>query len=260
MIWKQCRHRIHQIKTLCLCLATLACALPAQADIDCDGVDDTLTTVDIMSSFLSTTAWTISLYVKSTGSDYAGVAWYEGSAYLADAGTNLMLIGRGNTDGELFFVHVEGSVSDLEVALTPGWHHVAVRQSAGTLAVFRDGVSVTSTSISDLSSGNLGATLEMCGSSGLHSEDRFTEVKIYNVAVSDDELGRLGRNKLRGYDRTTPTGYWPLTDCANGASANGVALQDRSGAARDFSGDDGGNDTGVTCRASEWVSRPMGVQ
>ena len=232
-----------------------------RADVDCDGADDALTQALAASTFMSTTAFTYMLWVKSTGSDSAGSECYDGGGYLGDDNGDIGMLGRTETTGEIACAYMWDTTPTRQVlygAMAPGWHHMALRLSAGTLAVFVDGVSLSTVGLTTLAV--LSAPLQVCRAAGVSTPDRLTDIKVYNVAVSDDEIARQARNKLRTYDRTAPTAYWPLDDCANGAAGHGVTFRDRAGAGRDLTGDDGANDSGVTCRAAEWVSRPMGVQ
>ena len=242
-------------------LAVVAWLGTARANVDCDGANDVLTQALASSSFLSATAFTMTLWVKSTGSDYAGSECYEGGGYLGDESSDMGMLGRTETNGQIACAYMWDSTitrHQLYGAFAPGWRHIALRLGAGTMALFVDGVSMSTVGFGTLET--LTLPLQACRAAGVTTPDRLTEIKVYNVAVSDDEIARGARSKLRTYDRTTPTAYWPLEDCPNGASGNGVTFRDRAGAQRDLTGSHGGNTAGLTCRGSEWVSRSMGVQ
>lgn len=238
----------------------LLLVVPARADIDCDGTNDLISSVLSLDTFLNNTVFTIMAWVKSTGSTFGAddSCWTHGP-FVMDS-NEVLALGRNGTSGTgQACAFLETSPArQVNVAMTAGWHHLAATYSAGTLTLYIDGVSAGSQSgggALDLVDG----TLHLCGQADGTSPDRITEVKIYDVVVPLVEIERAGKSRLRRVERTAPTAHWPLQECPHMASGHGVSFPDRSGNNRHLTGNDGGNG-GLTCRGSERLSRPWGVQ
>lgn len=238
------------------------------ADIQCDGVDDALTQSLTMDQFFSNTAFTTMGWVKTTSDDGTGIACYEGFFILGDAtGVEAAILSRTGTTGEdaCSYIWEEGNGTH-EVystgTFTPGWHHVGLRLGSGTLTLFMDGVSVDTEASGTFIALITTELLRMCSnvSGYAPSTDRFSYWKTYNVAVSDAEILRHAKSKLMMYDSTQPTAYWRLDDCASGASGDGVSFKDRGNSDRNLTGDNGANNTGLTCVGNDFLSYPMGIQ
>lgn len=233
--------------------------LVAYADIECDGVDDQLTTGLAMNQFIVHTAHTIMAWVKLQSTPSSTTWCYDNRNFTGDSTNGNVMIGRLNSTTLCAFAF---DTADHQVTATSstGWYHLALRSTGGTLAIFLNGTLINSMSIGALAS--ITGLMTMCDvySSGAPIADRMTDVQYYIVGLSDAEIKNLGSNRLRGPILTAPTGYYPLTDCADGTSGGGVVFKDRAGSARNATGANGGNGTGITCRASEWISYPMDVQ
>lgn len=84
----------------------------------------------------------------------------------------------------------------------------------------------------------------------------LTEVYVYTKSLSAAERALLGSGirgvGLRISDCVT---YWPLNDVVNGQSGEGETFTDRSGNSNDGTGDDGGNNQGLTS-IGEFLSYP----
>lgn len=237
------------IAVLLICIASC----PVQAGIECDGFDDLITSVTAMSTFATASAWTVTGYVKSTGSTFDSDQCWGGGPFLMDVNGNLAVGRAGLTGtGHACGYNSGGGTDNVTSVTTAGWQHIAVRLSAGALELFVNGVSVSSVGTGN--NADLTGTLQLCGGVEGTSPDRIDDVKIYNVAVPNDEIATLGRSRTRYIGRTTPTGYWPLNDCTDGTSVDAATLRDRSGFNRNITGDNGANNTGLTCRASEFVT------
>lgn len=243
-------------------LCILLCVQSVTADVNGDGVDDYIEGTVTFADITNDTTLTVTMYLKSTGSDRGGDDC--GDFMNANMGepSYLFLTGRGGTTGEFIcFIFWNGaSFTELPGTMTPGWHHVAYRLTGGTAAVFVDGVSVASVGTAGLNGVSTGLVRLLNATGGSEGgDDRITDVKAYDVGLSDAEINR-GRGKVRMFDRTKPNAYWPLVECANGAAGNGVSFKDISGNVRHITGNDGANNTGLLCSASEYVSYPMEIQ
>lgn len=235
-----------------------------RANISCDGNVDAITSTAAWSSFVTQSAFTVMYYTKSTGNDRGGGNDCSDSTAIVVGNENydVMFIGRGWTNGEqLCFTYSGVTTPNIELngAMSPGWHHNAVRLLSGTLTLFVDGVSVASAGSAENLTANLTDFVQFCQAGGGATEDRFMDAKIYNVGVSDAEIKRLGTSKMRTYDRTTPTAYWTFEQCPSGGNGHGVVFADRSGNGRTITGNNV-NGSGLACAGNEFISYPMGIQ
>ena len=137
------------MKLLSLFLLCLLCRLgTASSDVQLDGVDDSLSQASTLGTFVAEDAFTLMLYLKSTGSDFAGTECYEGAFLMGDSGPDAILIGRTGTAGETACAYTLDASSTFytifgsDTSLPAGWHHYALRLGGGTLTLFVDGVSV----------------------------------------------------------------------------------------------------------------------
>jgi hypothetical protein len=230
-----------------------------RADIDCDHVDDALTTGVAAGSFVTASAGTIMYWIKVQSTAAEAFTCWPGENMTGDTGGYLAL-GRQNNANFCGYVY-DGESRFTEAPSPVGWSHLAVKFASGVLSLYVNGVLSSSISsigtISDLSN-----PIRLCVGAGDPgwSGDRASEVKYYNVPVPDAEIETQGKSRLRTAGRTPPTAYWPLQDCADGTSGNGVTFADRSGQGRPATGNAGANTTGLTCRASEHLSHPWGIQ
>jgi len=236
---------------LCSLLLVLLTCLPVSADVDCDGVDDLLTTGSALSNFFSASTGTVMGWVKVT-SDVPD-ACFGGANMLTDDAT-FWGVGRTSDGAQSFCAYLYDGANILTIlnTKTNGWHHLAWTHGSGTQTLYLDGVSIASAAAGDISF--MGGLLVMCK----EMPDRLADLRTYTSVLSVDELAVIAQSHLRGIGRTQPSGYWPLTACGDGAAGNTVTFLDRSGNGRNATGDDGANNTGLTCRASEYLTHAWG--
>lgn len=238
-----------------LLLAFLLWRGSARADIDCDQVDDLLTTGVAASNFVSASAFTITAWMKIQSTAVSAGSCWGGSNMTGDADSYVML---GRNDNFLFCGYAnDGASHYVESASAVGWSHVAVRLSGGTLTLYVNGVATSTTTSGNVA--NLSTSIRACGGCCAFSGDRVSEIAYYNVAVPAEEIEYIGKSRVRGVGRTAPRAYWQFDACAHGASANTVAFPDKTGNGRTITGDDGANNLGLTCRGAEFVSRRWGI-
>jgi hypothetical protein len=239
-------------------LLVLLCPLAVQADVDCDGVDDVLTTGLALSTFVTPGAYTVTAWVKLLGAAVTSSACWDGSALLTDAAGYLVL---GRFDATTFCGYTyDGTSKWVSTPSAAGWTHLAVSLGGGTLSLYKNGA-LASTLGGVGSISVLTGAVQLCkGTEGAPLADRVTDVQVYASALSAGELASLGQSRRRLTTRTPPTARWPLDGCPDGAAGQGVTFADRSGNQRPLTGAAGANTTGLTCRASEWLSRPMPIQ
>jgi len=86
----------------------------------------------------------------------------------------------------------------------------------------------------------------------------ITDVRVYSRALSVNEIETLAKSRLKyvGISSDSLVGYWPLDDCSDGTSGDGVTFVDRSGSGNNGTGVDGANNTGLTCKGSSYLSYP----
>ena len=97
-------------------------------------------------------------------------------------------------------------------------------------------------SAADFSNSNFRLRLTKGGTAGTTFHVDVLEARVYYTSV----------NSL--------VGYWPLDDCSDGTSGDAVAFVDRSGMGNNGTGDNGANNTGLTCRDSSYLSYPGGAR
>jgi len=85
----------------------------------------------------------------------------------------------------------------------------------------------------------------------------LSDARVYNRALAPAEIEALAASRLKYHSITNGlVAYWPLDDQPDGTSGNGDTFRDRSGNANHGTGDDGGNNTGLTARAETLLSYP----
>ena len=240
----------------CVLVFLVLWAGSAQAGVQCDAVDDALTTGVALSQFATAAAYTLTTWLKVEGSAQSAGTCYEAASILGDADGNVSL-GRQGTS--TFCGQAFGGGTLVTGTATAGWHHLGLRLSGGTLSLWVDGVSVSALAADNI--GVLDQTVKGCVMGiGALPPDRLEDTRWYNVAVPDAELEYMGKSRVRGVGRTAPTAHWHFDTCADGVSAQGHQFVDRSGNGRHITGDDGANNTGLTCHGAEFVRRRGGVQ
>lgn len=245
-------------KVFSMLIILIALSNIASADIDCDGVDDEITTGVALSNFINADTLSLTAWLKVTGTPGGSASCYGSGPLIADMDGYVSMGRKVDTTfcGQIF----GGGGHTVEATLASGWHHIAMTLGTGTARFYLDGVETENESSVDIDS--LTANVSLCqlpGGAEGNSTDRITGVMTYDVALSAQEIYSLGKGRFQGPLRTLPTAYWPLGECADGTSGNAVSFKDRSGNNRNGTGDDGGNNTGLTCKASEYIKRRIGV-
>ena len=171
--------------------------------------------------------YTISVWVKSTDTSTNTktlVTMYNGfgSVY-----ANLSFRKIGINQG-IDFTSVGGATSYYHDITDGNWHHlVATRTISGVETVYADGVQIgqNTTTAGTLTMGFGNTTLRIGGRDAASLNGSLDEVRIYDRALSADEISQL-------YRLTTPTGvdtslkgYWSF----NGPDISGTTAYDRSG-------------------------------
>lgn len=264
------------LHSLIVLLVLLAMVPSVLADVDCDGVDDNLKNATTVGSFYSTTTATLMLWMRPTGVGGSsgsggcedGERWW-GDVEVGVGGSLLIVRNDDYPPGSLDRLCVKNTASGTQVIATPytldAWTHVALVHTGGNLLMYKDGALVSSTA-SGTSTGSASALMHLCGgedaiaSAVAAGKGRVAEAMTFPTALSAGEIASLGASRLHYIASSAPSGYWPLDTCGDGASGDAVAFVDRSSNGHPLTGDNGPNNTGLTCRAGTILSYPWGVE
>ncbi|ELR69992.1 hypothetical protein C900_04436 [Fulvivirga imtechensis AK7] len=165
-----------------------------------DGVDDYVSIPDDPTNDFGDNNFTIAYWVKkmaptSNSDNVMGVAkWNIGS----DVGTNEWVLNIGGTNSEYPQFNIEsGDVKYKAISTTPltvgQWHHLAGVREGSQLKLYQDGVLVATTEVGSavINNTNLPVYIGRMAQAGYNSQAIFDELKIYNYALSDTEVGQL---------------------------------------------------------------------
>ena len=126
-------------------LLGLLCPPSVPADIDCDGVDDALTTGVALSSLITASSWTISAWIKVQGTAPTGTdSCWNGAVVTGDA-DGYVAVARFDDSTFCGYLY-DGDTKIASAPSASGWSHLAVRAASGTLSLWHNGVQVASTS------------------------------------------------------------------------------------------------------------------
>lgn len=109
------------------------------------------------------------------------------------------------------------------------WHHVVAVRSGSIITMYVDGVSVVSGSTTGTPV--TGTAHVIIGSSNISYNNTrkwngsLDDVRIYNRALSQDEVAKLYQSTAPASPNTSLVGYWPF----NGPDLSGTTVYDRSG-------------------------------
>jgi hypothetical protein len=242
----------------------LLCVSWTVAGVVCDGVDDDLIG-SALANLLSNTTGTMALWFRPAGTPLTDTACFNGEKLMVGNAsgngspglTRLVLSGAdrvcaGNFDGS-----VETQVS---TPVTVGnWTHLVWVHESGTLFLYQEGMLIGS--VASGTTEDVTPTFLVCGGSSGFSpaEGTVTEVRTWSTALTAGEIANVAQSRMAFVGIRQGSAYWPLDQCGEGASGQGVGFVDRSGNGQTLTGDDGANNTGLTCQASEFLSYPWGA-
>jgi Concanavalin A-like lectin/glucanases superfamily len=252
-----------------LCVAVLVLGLVpwlAWADLVCDGIDDKADTSLAFSTFASASTGTLVLWYQPTGTaNSQGAACFEGERiyviYSAGSG-DLGLYRNANLSGNdrLCASNFTGTEQLVSAAYTVNtWTHLAWVHGGGNLSLYKDGTLMGT--VASGNTGNVSTFLKLCQGGEdtlLPGEGRIAEAKVYPVALSAAQIAAEGKSFVHNVIAAAPSGLWLLNTCPIGTSGNAFSFRDISGNQRPMVGDDGGNNTGLTCQGSS-LSYQWGV-
>ena len=225
-----------------------------------DGSDDY---VDVSNSALDFTGnKTISAWVYIlTTADYRPIF----SRSRVGGGTSNVGYSLEIATGSNKLMYVKQGVAAIEAVNTAlpanSWHHVAAVKTGTAVTFYLDGVGETISNSSTEVGGSPPPTyIGRSARNATSWSGSIDDVHIYNRALSAEQMLGLYSSRLRYYAiaGTAPMGigYWPLDDHSDGTSGDGKKFIDRSNTGKTGTGNDGANDTGLTCNAGEVLSYP----
>jgi hypothetical protein len=203
-------------------------ALPA-THLNFDGANDAITATN--SNFpLGNTARTIEAWIKTTQNNGGGAILTYGNL---SANNRFALYQSG---GNLNFV-AEGNDYNTGVAINDGvWHHVAATFDGTNLKIYKDGVQVGTTQFKIFNTTGTQLSIGYRGVAAEYFNGNIDEVRIWNVAVSADDILRRKNCELagtesglvayykfnQGIDALTNTGLTTLTNSTATTGLNGT--------------------------------------
>ena len=254
---------MHRWHLLLLFWVLLAVPVPSHAAVDCDGVDDAATGL-ALSTYLTASAKTLTVWYVPSGTPPAAgscgnVATQSIVAHTAGI-SRLNIVRRTAT--LVCTNHHDGAAADqLSGTVTDGTlMHLAFTHTGGVNTLYINGVVAQSGASGDLST--LTPLLTVCGNTGLfaHAQGRIEEVVVSPTAFDANEIAVLASSRRPRLRRTPASGNWLFDNCPGGASGDGVLFRDHSGNARTLTGNDGANNTGLTCQATRALAFGGGIQ
>ncbi len=107
------------------------------------------------------------------------------------------------------------------------WHHIVGMRKGGRLYSYEDGglATVNAAGFTGSLSKNIPLRFGRSSGSGWYFNGSLDEVRIYNRALSSEEVGKLYRETAPDNPDTGLVGYWPF----NGKDISGTTAYDRSG-------------------------------
>lgn len=227
-------------------LIPLLFSVPSFSSVDFDGADDYLD----CGTTINPTAVTYSVWVKPETLTNT----YQSIVDRQNVGATIYTELFVKSNGKIAIYMICSSGSPLydgtgATTLTTGnWYHLALVYDAtigliGYVNGTQDGTSAAKGNI------NTTAISTYVGKSPSFASREFDglidDVRIYNRALSANEIQTLANSHNRLTITSGLVGYWPLTDYAEGTSADGATIPDRSGNGNTCTGVDGANNTGL---------------
>lgn len=248
------------MKKLIILLILIFSVSVCHAGIDFDGADDLVNIGDPASLNISGNV-TVAAWIKFTttqGNKQIAARWGLDQSYA--------LMTSYLNDNQLLFTIRSSEIS--YVAETPStyndgnWHFVVGVYDSSNVKISVDGGSFT---VGDAIAGSIDTPAQnvFIGSYN-HLAGYYTglinEVSIWDVALTIDEIALLYKSRIKRMplqiQPSSLKGYWPMDDGAHGISADGDIVRDLSGNGNNGTGDDGGNNTGLTWQAESVLSYP----
>ena len=263
------------MKRLLLSLSiVLLTATSCLAGIDFDGTDDYVNGADsFYSNTLTISAWIFIEAVPTSGSEKPIVHKRNSSGVTAGVNEWDFNIGYGSATNSFlaFFAWSSSAATIINVntsanptLLKNTWYHVVARCDGTDADVLIDGIETDGAQTGTIRNA---VSLIQIGSMNSSNTNRYfngliTEVAIWNVYLTDDEIGQLKKH-IRGKPLQVRSGnlkiYLPMNDGTVGTSADGDTVADKSGNGQNGTGVDGANNTGLSWTRDSFLRRIVNI-
>ena len=255
-------------------LASIALCISVQGAVEFDGTDDIMT-ISASSSLnnLQQNAFSASLWFKSDGINHS--QYFVGKhAGGVNFGWLLWIYYNGYSRLQIW-VYTDATSGLAASAQNPTylsdnqWHHICIRyNNAGDK---RPDIFIDATEISydthDAATGTLnndsGGDLFIGGrtiDNNRNFDGCMTDITIWNTWLSDTDIKQIYDSGLKWYSlQMHPTNlvlYLPMDNYPAGTSGDGKVFSDMSKYRNNAMGSDGSGNTGLRCRAEEFLSYP----
>lgn len=257
-----------------LSVVLLIWAVAAHAGIVFDGTDD-YSLADGSATFdFADTTFTVVIRFKATTTGATAYLAAKRSLAVTEGGY-FIRISTGGVITARILDNVAAEVATRSTtsttALDGSWHSVAVVFTTdtsvignNTISIYYDGAldqgSLTTTSANPYVTCpgctlSFGAVYDPTG----YLNGEIASVHIFSGALSAAQAEGMHKAALGGVYTAQSVATFSLSQCADGTSGNGVALQDLSGNGHTVTPNDGANNTGTTCTGSSTLAWPVGA-
>lgn len=265
-------------------LCVLLCLSPVSAGMLFDGTDDFITLANPTQVAFAAPG-SVEVWLKS--SNDASQIVFSVSDKDAPVSYWALFVGNGVTgaltDELITLIRVDAGSTTYVLGYTTAtrtelfdgaWHHVVITANGTAVAIYLDGASKT---ITVGTGSNNGTFTNVTGAdsasivsriiNGAARDVYFTGtlglVRVYMSALSATTVaGLFGERLLRSSLAAASSlrASYPLDECADNASGDAVTFVDRAGNGINGTGDNGANNTGLTCKAADFLLYPGGVR
>lgn len=197
--------------------------------VDFDGTDDSVN-IGTDSSLVFTTVETVSAWVYMDalpGSGTTGTIFYKYSSGDSNYYYSLGIFNNAGPIKVRFSTGGGGAATDSTSSVSAGqWYHIVATFNRPTVSIYINGIldKTGTDNVASFASGS--GTARIGGITSNYFNGKIDDVRVYNRALSADEVAQLYRlNAPTGTD-TGLKGYWSF----NGKDMSGTTAYDRSGA------------------------------
>jgi hypothetical protein len=156
-----------------------------------DGSGDYIDTQNALSNFITASDATISVWLNPTGTAVSDAISYNGNGAISDTEANIGIY-RTNISGtnKIWAYNWDGDEDKVGVSYnTNEWTHITLVHTGGTLYIYKNGVLGGSTASGDTANLTFNLLIgEGYTTSGNYWQGSLDEVKVYNYALSADEV------------------------------------------------------------------------
>ena len=164
------------------------------------------------------------------------------------------------------FIRGEADIVGDAISINTGYHVLLTWNSSDVNIYLNGGTPANGSRTFDITNGGGGLGCFLNSTTPTVPEavsaGQITEVAIYSVEItSASDIFNLAKSRIKRMPLQVQgpslAAYWPMTNVAHGVSGDGVTIKDISGNGNDATGNDGGNNTGLTGQAEEILSHPV---